>query len=76
MTLTCLELKKIVLFDSHHDDWTNPQTFEQMYNEVYKKMAECGIAEKTDEACWYNSAGQQVDNEEDAQGRLTCYCLI
>jgi len=35
-----------------------------MYNEVYKKMAECGIAEKTDEACWYNSAGQQVDNEK------------
>ena len=37
-----------MLFDSHRDDWTNPRTFEQMYNEVYKKMAECGIAEKTD----------------------------
>jgi len=71
-----LESKKIVLFNSYRDDWSNPWTFKQMYNEVYKKMAECRIAEKTDEVCCYNSAGQQVDNEEDAQGCLTHYHLI
>ena len=61
-----LESKKIVLFDSHHDDWINPWAFEQMYNEVHKKMSKCRKAEKTDEVHWYNSAGEQVDNKEDA----------
>ena len=35
-----------------------------MLNKIYK-MSECGVAEKIDKAHWYNSAGKQVDNEED-----------
>ena len=37
---------KVVLLDSHCNDWTNPRTFKKMYFEVYEKMSQCGIAKK------------------------------
>jgi len=39
-----LQTKKVVLFDSQHDDWTNPCTFEKIYSEVQENESiwNCG----------------------------------
>jgi hypothetical protein len=44
--------KNAVRFDSKRDDWCRLDNFEDMYEDVYERLCEAGIAEKLDEALW------------------------
>jgi hypothetical protein len=44
--------KKAVRFDSKRDDWCRLDFFADMYDGVYKKLGESGVAEVLEHEAW------------------------
>jgi hypothetical protein len=71
-----ISAKKAVRFDSKRDDWCRLDNFEDMYDDVYEKSREAGIAEKLDEAVWRDKdniiVGTQTDAVLTLASRVSC----
>jgi hypothetical protein len=67
--------KKTVLFDSKRDDWCRYDNFSDMYDDVYGRLHEMGIAKKLSEAVW-RDRDNNIVTEADAYGQKTAYSLI
>jgi hypothetical protein len=65
--------KKAVRFDSKQNDWRRLETFQDMYDYVYGKLAEVGITEELDDDKWLDRHDNIVNNEADAYGQKTKY---
>jgi hypothetical protein len=71
-----ISAKKAVRFDSKRDDWCRLDNFEDMYDDVYERLWEAGIAEKLDEAVWRDKDNNIVETQAEAYGRKTKYSLL
>jgi hypothetical protein len=67
---------KAVRFESKRDDWCRLDNFEDMYDDVYEKLWEAGIAEKLDEAVWRDKDNNIVGTQAEAHGQNTQYSLL
>jgi hypothetical protein len=65
----------VVRFDSKRDDWCRLENFKNMYNSVYEKLANAGIAEVLHDEVWLDIHENIVHTEEEAYGRKTKYLL-
>jgi hypothetical protein len=50
--------------------------FEDMYEDVYERLREAGIAEKLDEYVWRDKGNTIVVTQAEAYGRKTQYSLL
>jgi hypothetical protein len=50
------------------DDWCRLDNFEDMYDDVYEKLWEAGIAEKIDEVVWRDKDNNIVGTQAEAYG--------
>jgi hypothetical protein len=71
-----ISAKKAVRFDSKRDEWCRLDNFEDMYEDVYGRFLEAGIAEKLDEAVWRDKDNTIVVTQAEAYGRKTQYSLL
>jgi hypothetical protein len=65
----------MVGFDSKRDNWCRLDNFQDMYDCVYEKLVEAGIADKLYGEKWLDKHGNIIDNEADAYGQKTKYLL-
>jgi len=71
-----IETKKAVKFDGNRSDWCTYCNFESVYESVYEKMAETGIAEKLPEAVIQNINNDVVQAKAEAFRLKTPYHSI
>jgi hypothetical protein len=71
-----ISAKKAVRFDSKRDDWCRLDNVEDMYDDVYEKLWEAGIAENLDEDVWRDKDNSIVVTQAEAYGRKTQYSLL
>jgi Fe-S-cluster formation regulator IscX/YfhJ len=60
--------KKSVRFDSKRDGWCRLDNFEDVYDGVYEKMWEAGIAQELDEVAWRDKDNTVVGTQAEAYG--------
>jgi hypothetical protein len=60
-----IRAKKAIRFDSKQD-WCHLDNVEDVYDDVYERLWEAGIAEKLDEAVWRGKDNNIVETQEDA----------
>ena len=53
----------------------NDTNVDKFYSLFYKRLVECGIAEKLAEVRWFNKKGLFVNNEHEAWGQKSRYVL-
>jgi hypothetical protein len=68
--------KKAVRFDSKRDDWCRLENVADMYDGVYDKLVQSGVAEKLDHVVWRDIENNIVNTETEAYGRQTGYSLV
>jgi hypothetical protein len=68
-----ISAKKAVRFESKRDDWCRLGNFEDMYDDVYERLWESGIAENLDEPAWRHKDNNIVETPTEAHGRKTQY---
>jgi hypothetical protein len=66
-------LKKSGRFDSKRDDWCRLENFEDMYNIMYEKLLDAGIADVLHDEVWLDRYGDIVQTEEETYGQKTKY---
>jgi len=71
-----IDTEKAVKFDGNRSDWCTYGNFDTMYDAVYEKMVETGIAEKLPEAVFRNIQNEVVQSKAEAFGLKTSYNLI
>jgi hypothetical protein len=70
-----ISAKKAVRFGSKRDDWCRYDNFSDMYDDVYGRLHEMGIAEKLSEAVW-RDRDNNIVTEADAYGQKMADSLI
>ena len=68
-----LRRTKVLVRDVNRQSWVTYGNFETMYECVYDRMVQAGIAVKLKENVWCNREGSIVDCEENAFGKATEY---
>jgi hypothetical protein len=68
--------KNAVRFDSKRDDWCRLENFADMYDVVFEKLVQSGVAEKLDHFGWRDIENNIVNTEAEACGRQTGYSLV
>jgi len=58
-----LKSKKGKLFPQSRDDWCTAENFKEMYDRVYEKLIESGVAEKLHESVYMDREGNIVNQE-------------
>ena len=53
--------------------WCTYEHFEDMYDSIYKRMVEAGVATKNDNLLMFDKEGNEVDDENKMYGRKTRY---
>ena len=71
-----VRLKKPVKFESKRAEWCTYENFSTMYDEVYREMADGGIASKVDRKIYLDKKGQIVEHKEDSYGLPTQYLML
>jgi hypothetical protein len=69
-------LKKAVRLDSKRDDWCRLEKIVDMYDGVYTKLVESGVAEVLEHDVWRDMHTNVVQTEAEAYGRNTRYSLL
>jgi hypothetical protein len=67
--------KKAVRFGSKRDDWWHLENCGDMYDGVYDKLVQSGVAEKLDHVVWRDIENNIFNTEAEAHGRQTGYSL-
>jgi hypothetical protein len=68
--------KKAVRSNSKRDDWCRLENFDDMYDGVYNKLVESGVAEVLEHEVWRDMHNNGVLTEVEAYGRKTGYSLL
>lgn len=71
-----IKKKKAQIVASYHKDWCTYANFEMMYDMVYSRLVEGGLAEVLDEPVWMDEEGEVVDKESKALGMKVMHCLL
>ncbi len=62
-------------FDSFREDWCTMENFEAMYEDIYARMVDSGVATKAPNPVWASKEGMVVETKDEAWGRQTKYLL-
>jgi hypothetical protein len=68
-----LRRTKALVRDINRQTWVTYDNFESMYECVYDRMVQAGIAKRLPEKVWRDREGLIVDSEENAFGKATEY---
>jgi hypothetical protein len=67
--------KQCKVQDCKRYTWCTYNNFFQMYNDVYKRMVEAGVAKRLDEEVMLDKEGNIVTNKEEMFGHPTRYIV-
>jgi hypothetical protein len=67
--------KRCKVQDCKRHTWCTYSNFSQMYDDVYDRMVEAGVAIKLDEEAMLNKEGNIVTNKEEMFGRPSKYIV-
>jgi hypothetical protein len=70
-----LSIGKAIRFDMRRNEWCKLETFQKMYDFIYDKLSEKGLAEVWETENMLDKEGNEVTNKEDMHGRPTKYNL-
>jgi hypothetical protein len=68
--------KKAVRFEIKRDDWCRLENFADMYDRVYNKLVQSGMAEKLDHFVRWDIWNNIVNTEAEGYGRQTGYSIL